>query len=269
VASSLAEIRVPDIGNYKGVEVIDVLVKPGDAIELDAPLITLETEKATMDVPATAAGTVREVKLQRGSRVSQGDVIALVEATSSTSPASAGEGVKPSPQPSPAPAGEGAKPTSPATAGEVTRSAGEGKPQKPSPQPSPAPAGERAKPSPNPLPLAREREQSLPPVQVRSTSPAFRARTRVPRFVSSHASSVSTWPASPARGRKSASRRTTSRRGSSARSPRYPQAAAVRRCPRSRPLTSARSARSSASRCRGFRRSRDRACMRAGSTFRT
>ena len=125
MASSLAEIRVPDIGNYKGVEVIDVMVKPGDAIELDAPLITLETEKATMDVPATAAGTVREVKLQRGSRVSQGDVIALVEATSSTSPASAGE---------------------------VARSAGEGKPQKPSPQPSPAPAGEGAKPSPQPAP---------------------------------------------------------------------------------------------------------------------
>jgi pyruvate dehydrogenase E2 component (dihydrolipoamide acetyltransferase) len=155
VASSLAEIRVPDIGNYKGVEVIDVLVKPGDAIELDAPLITLETEKATMDVPATAAGTVREVKLRRGSRVSQGDVIVLVEATS-TSPASAGEVARsagegkvqtPSPQPSPASAGEGAKPTSPATAGEVARSACEGKPQKPSPQPSPAPAGEGAKPA--------------------------------------------------------------------------------------------------------------------------
>jgi pyruvate dehydrogenase E2 component (dihydrolipoamide acetyltransferase) len=81
--NQLIEVRVPDIGNYQGVEVIDVLVNAGDAIEVDGGLITLETEKATMDVPSTAAGVVREVKLQRGSRVSQGDVIALVEAQAS------------------------------------------------------------------------------------------------------------------------------------------------------------------------------------------
>jgi pyruvate dehydrogenase E2 component (dihydrolipoamide acetyltransferase) len=142
----LIEVRVPDIGNYKDVEVIDVMVKGGEAIEVDAPLITLETEKATMDVPSTAAGVVREVKLQRGSRVSQGDLIVTVEA-SDTSPAAAGEGARPSPQPSPAPAGEGARPSpqpTPAGAGEGAR---------PSPQPPPAPAGEGAKatePSPRP-----------------------------------------------------------------------------------------------------------------------
>jgi pyruvate dehydrogenase E2 component (dihydrolipoamide acetyltransferase) len=78
--NQLIEVRVPDIGNYKDVEVIEVLVKAGDSIAVESPLITLETEKATMDVPSTAAGTVRELKLERGSRVSQGDLIALIEA---------------------------------------------------------------------------------------------------------------------------------------------------------------------------------------------
>ena len=151
--NQLIEVRVPDIGNYKDVEVIDVLFKQGDAVEVDTPLITLETEKATMDVPSTAAGVVREARLQRGSRVSQGDVIAVVEmsATSpaATSPAqagevarSAGEGrkVEPSPQPSPATAGEGARPsTRPGDVGEGAR---------PSPRPSPAGAGEGGGPSP-------------------------------------------------------------------------------------------------------------------------
>ena len=76
-------MRVPDIGNYKDVEVIDVAVKAGDSVAVEGTLITLETEKATMDVPSTAAGVVRELKVQRGSRVSQGDVIAVVEAAAS------------------------------------------------------------------------------------------------------------------------------------------------------------------------------------------
>jgi pyruvate dehydrogenase E2 component (dihydrolipoamide acetyltransferase) len=79
--TQLIEVRVPDIGDYKDVEVIEVAVHEGDVVELDASLITLETEKATMDVPSTAAGVVRAVKVQRGARVSQGDLIAVVEAT--------------------------------------------------------------------------------------------------------------------------------------------------------------------------------------------
>jgi pyruvate dehydrogenase E2 component (dihydrolipoamide acetyltransferase) len=81
--SELIEVRVPDIGDYKDVEVIEVAVHAGDTVALDATLITLETEKATMDVPSTAAGVVREVKVLRGGRVSQGDLIAVVEATAS------------------------------------------------------------------------------------------------------------------------------------------------------------------------------------------
>ncbi len=74
------EVRVPDIGDYKDVEIIDVVVREGDAVAVDGTLITLETEKATMDVPSTAAGVVRQLKVRKGGRVSQGDVIAVVEA---------------------------------------------------------------------------------------------------------------------------------------------------------------------------------------------
>jgi pyruvate dehydrogenase E2 component (dihydrolipoamide acetyltransferase) len=84
---NLIEVRVPDIGDYKDVEIIEVAVQPGDAVAVDGTLITLETEKATMDVPSTAAGIVRELKVRRGGRVSQGDVIALIEAEASTAPA--------------------------------------------------------------------------------------------------------------------------------------------------------------------------------------
>jgi dihydrolipoamide dehydrogenase len=76
---SRVELRVPDIGNFSDVEVVDVLVKRGDAVELDSPLITLETDKASMDVPATAAGTLTEVLLKRGDKVSKGSLIARLE----------------------------------------------------------------------------------------------------------------------------------------------------------------------------------------------
>jgi dihydrolipoamide dehydrogenase len=78
---SLAEIVCPDLGNFADVEVIDVLVKPGDAIEVDTPLLTLETEKATLDVPATLAGTVREVLVATGAKVSKGTPLVRVEST--------------------------------------------------------------------------------------------------------------------------------------------------------------------------------------------
>src|SRR4029079_14426384 len=79
---SVQEIACPDIGDFKDVLVIEVLVKTGDVISLDAPIVTLETEKATMDVPATVAGRVLEVLVARGSKVSQGTVLAKVEAVS-------------------------------------------------------------------------------------------------------------------------------------------------------------------------------------------
>ena len=87
---STVEIKVPDIGGHENVDIIAVEIKAGDTIALDDTLITLETDKATMDVPADAAGVVKEVKVQVGGKVSEGDVIALVEvagAAAATAPA--------------------------------------------------------------------------------------------------------------------------------------------------------------------------------------
>jgi pyruvate dehydrogenase E2 component (dihydrolipoamide acetyltransferase) len=74
------EVRVPAIGDVKDVGVVEVLVKPGDAIAHDQPVVTLESDKATMDVPAPAAGTVREVKVKAGDRVKEGSILFLLEA---------------------------------------------------------------------------------------------------------------------------------------------------------------------------------------------
>jgi dihydrolipoamide dehydrogenase len=76
---SRVDLIVPDIGSAHDVDVVDVLVKPGDVVEVDTPLVTLETDKASMDVPSTLAGTVSEVLLKRGDKASAGTVIARVE----------------------------------------------------------------------------------------------------------------------------------------------------------------------------------------------
>ena len=78
------ELTIPDIGDFKNVEVIDVLVKPGDRIEVDTPLLTLETEKATMDVPSTAAGVIKSLALKKGDRVSKGSLIGQLEGAAAT-----------------------------------------------------------------------------------------------------------------------------------------------------------------------------------------
>ena len=78
--SSIVEVKVPDIGDFKDVPVIEVLVKPGDAVKAEDPLITLESDKATMDVPSPAAGTVKEVKVKVGHKVSEGTVVLTLAA---------------------------------------------------------------------------------------------------------------------------------------------------------------------------------------------
>ena len=82
--SNVTEIQVPDMGSFESVAVIDVLVKPGDVIEVDTPLLTLETDKATMDVPSTVAGTVQKVHVDKGGSVRAGDLIVTVAADQSS-----------------------------------------------------------------------------------------------------------------------------------------------------------------------------------------
>jgi pyruvate dehydrogenase E2 component (dihydrolipoamide acetyltransferase) len=78
-AGGAQEVRVPDIGDFKDVEVIEVMVKPGDKVTAEASLITVESDKATMEIPSPAAGVVRDVKLKVGDKVSEGSLILTLE----------------------------------------------------------------------------------------------------------------------------------------------------------------------------------------------
>ncbi len=78
--SRAIEVKVPDIGDFKDVPVIEVLVKPGDTVKAEDPLLTLESDKATMDVPSPAAGVVRELRVKIGDKVSEGVVVMTLEA---------------------------------------------------------------------------------------------------------------------------------------------------------------------------------------------
>ena len=84
--ASTTQVLVPDIGGFKDVDVIDVLVKAGQEIDKETPMVTLETEKAAMDVPAPAAGRIAEVKVKKGDKVSEGSVILLLESAAQSSP---------------------------------------------------------------------------------------------------------------------------------------------------------------------------------------
>ena len=72
---AMVEVKVPDIGDFKDVPVIEVFVKPGDTVKPEDPLVTLESDKATMDVPSPAAGTVKDIKVRIGDKVSEGSLI--------------------------------------------------------------------------------------------------------------------------------------------------------------------------------------------------
>jgi len=101
---ALIEVKVPDIGDFKDVAVIEVLIKPGDTVKVEQSLLTVESDKASMEIPSSAAGVVKELRVAVGDKVNEGTVVLMLEAQAA-SPSS--------PQPSPAPAGEGARPASP------------------------------------------------------------------------------------------------------------------------------------------------------------
>lgn len=125
--ADLKEARVPDIGDYQGVPVIELLVAVGDQVSQDQGLVTLESDKATMEVPAPFAGVVRELKVKIGDELSEGSVVALIEAQDAgaapaadeSAPAKAAETAA-APAPAPAPKAEPAPPAPPtqAAAGE-------------------------------------------------------------------------------------------------------------------------------------------------------
>src|SRR5712675_3547353 len=77
--SQAIEVKVPDIGDYTDIPVIEVLVKPGDKVEKEQSLVTLESDKATMEIPSPAAGVVKEIRIKTGDKVSQGTAILVLE----------------------------------------------------------------------------------------------------------------------------------------------------------------------------------------------
>ncbi|TMH67958.1 MAG: dihydrolipoyllysine-residue acetyltransferase [Betaproteobacteria bacterium] len=116
---STLEVKVPDIGDFKDVPVIEVFVKPGDRVKPDDSLVTLESDKATMDVPSPSAGVVKDLKLKVGDKVSEGGVILTLETDgaaaapqqASAKPSSQSPSSSPSPAQSPAPGGAPPQPT--------------------------------------------------------------------------------------------------------------------------------------------------------------
>jgi len=127
---TIKEVLVPDIGDFKDVAVIEVLVKPGDAIQPEQSLITVESDKATMEIPSPVAGVVKELRVKSGDKVSQGSSILLLEAADGA----------PAAKPEPAPVPQPATPGAPA----------------PARTPPPAPVAAPAKPSSRPEPVPYE-----------------------------------------------------------------------------------------------------------------
>jgi dihydrolipoamide dehydrogenase len=116
---AVIEVQVPDIGDFKDVGVIEVLVKPGDSVQKEQSLITVESDKASMEIPAPAAGVVKELRVKVGDKVSQGSLIMMMEsgdgAAAAPAPAAAAKGPSPAPSakaqaPAPAPAAKAPQP---------------------------------------------------------------------------------------------------------------------------------------------------------------
>jgi len=107
---SMVEVKVPDIGDFKEVEVIELMVKVGDTIKVDQSLITVESDKASMEIPSSHAGVVKELKVKLGDKVAEGTLLLVVDADgAAAAPAPAAESKEapaPAPAPSPAPAAE-------------------------------------------------------------------------------------------------------------------------------------------------------------------
>ena len=132
-AANVVEVRVPDLGGFRDVAVIDVMVKPGDSIDVDTPLVTLESDKAAMDVPSTVSGVIEKVHTTKGGKVNTGDLLATLKSAASS--ATAGAAAPGASAPASAPAAT-AQPSPPAAA------------RAQSPAPAAAPAAAPAPPAP-------------------------------------------------------------------------------------------------------------------------
>src|SRR5437773_1684588 len=101
---STIEVKVPDIGDFKDIPVIDILVKAGDTVKAEDALVTLESDKATMDVPAPLGGVVRDIAVKVGDKVSEGALVLTLVTDSAQAAATMASAPAPSPAVAPAPA---------------------------------------------------------------------------------------------------------------------------------------------------------------------
>ena len=154
--AGVAEVRVPDIGDFKNVPIIDIMVKPGDSLSPEQPLVTLESDKASMDVPSPLRGVVQELKVKVGDRVSEGSVILTL-----TTEAATAQPQRPSPPSAPP------KPTAPSSPAAVTAA----------PAVPPAPTGPEAWsdiPYAGPSTRKHARERGIDLRQVKGSGPRGR-----------------------------------------------------------------------------------------------
>jgi pyruvate dehydrogenase E2 component (dihydrolipoamide acetyltransferase) len=150
------ELKVPDIGDYKDIPVIEILVKVGDTVAKDQSIVTLESDKATMEVPADASGVIKELRVKLNDKVSMGSVVAIIEAGAAVAVVAA----SPAPAPSPAAAAPASTPTTLPT-------------QAPAPAPAPASA-----PAPAPAVVAPANSTSATDQSKAHASPSVRKFAR-------------------------------------------------------------------------------------------
>ena len=156
------ELKVPDIGDFAEVEVIELLVSPGDTVKVEQSLLTVESDKASMEIPASVAGRIVELKVKLGDKVKEGSLIAVLDAVEGDAPASAPASAA-VPAPAPAPAAAEAAPAAAAAAAATVKAA---------PPPTPAPA------SPANAPVPAEPGDDGPHIVKPHASPSIRKFAR-------------------------------------------------------------------------------------------
>ena len=161
--SGPVEVRIPDIGDFKDVTVIEVLVKPGDTIKAEQSLVTVESDKASMEIPSSSAGVLKELKVKMGDKVNIGDLLAILEGTSTAAPAAAAPPAATAT--APAPAAQAAPVAAPVQASAPAAT-------QPAHEPTVAPTGSLPHASPSVRKFARE--LGVPLAEVKGAGPKGR-----------------------------------------------------------------------------------------------
>ncbi|MFN9280652.1 MAG: biotin/lipoyl-containing protein [Betaproteobacteria bacterium] len=174
---ALVEVKVPDIGDFKDVAVIELLVKPGDAVKVDQSLLTVESDKASMEIPSSHAGVVKELKVAVGDTVNEGSLVLMLEAAegaAASAPVAAPAAAPAAPAPTPAQAPVQAPAPVPAAPVAVAALSAANPPNPPNPphEPAATPALGLAHASPSVRKFARE--LGVPLEEVKGSGPKGR-----------------------------------------------------------------------------------------------